>query len=119
MKSENIIDLIMNGLKLTNHAKNKMIQENISVKDIYLTLLSGKNSNTDTSTRNNKEYAWNIKPHQTVTFNNLTVVFVVSRENYCLIISVYHGFPHHIRSNPYNNKIITKIDFNQSLKVVC
>jgi hypothetical protein len=45
-------------------------------------------------------------------------VFVVSRENYCLIISVYHGFPHHIRSNPYNNnKIITKIDFNQSLKV--
>jgi hypothetical protein len=104
MESTKIKNLVKNALIITNHAYEKMLQENITKKDILEVLLSGKDSKVDFSKRNNKSFAWNQASHNTITHNDITVVFCNSREHACLVISVYHGFPHNFMSNVYNQK---------------
>jgi hypothetical protein len=104
MDAQNIKMLVAQGLIITNHAYEKMLKENITQRDIKEVLLSGKDSSVDFSKRNNKTFAWNNSPHNTLTHNGLTVVFCDSKEHKCLIISVYHGYPHDYLSNQYNRR---------------
>ena len=102
MDAQQIKALVNNGLIITYHAKEKMQSEKITETDIKEVLLSGLSSRCDNSNRNDKSFAHNVAIHNTLTYKGLTVVFCDSKEHACLIISVYHGLPHAILSNPYN-----------------
>jgi hypothetical protein len=101
MEAYKIRNLVRNGLKFTNHGFGEMLNENLKESDLKEVLLSGLNSHVDFSKRNNKSFAWNKALHNVITYKNITVVFCDSKEHACLIISVYHGLPHDILSNPY------------------
>ena len=101
MNPQEIRQLVNKDIIFSYHAYEKMNRENITERDVKEPLLSGVSSTCDNSVRNNRDFAWNRSQHQTLTYNNLTIVFCNSKENACLVISLYHGYPHQIRSNPY------------------
>jgi hypothetical protein len=103
MKSVEIKSILsLRGFALTYHAKDKMAKENIMRSDIFEVLNCGLDSKIDSSIRNDKSFAWNNSAHQTLTFNDLTVVFCIGKDGVLVINSVYHGSPHDILSNVYN-----------------
>jgi hypothetical protein len=120
MNPEQIKSLVKKSIIMTRHAQEKAEKENISKKDIENALLSGLESKVDMSTRNDKSFAWNNRPHNTITTQDLTVVFCESLERACLILSVYHGKPHDYLSNPYNKPALgrtTQTFRTSSLKI--
>jgi hypothetical protein len=103
MKSSKIIEhLEQYGISLTRHAEDKLFKENLFRRDIFEVLRCGKDSIPDSSVRNDKSFAWNNAQHETITFNNLTVVFCIGSDLKVVVNSVYHGNPHDILSNQYN-----------------
>lgn len=90
------------GIALTNHAREKMIKENVSREDIFRVLRSGKDSTPDSSVRNDKSFAWNKAQHETITHDGLTVVFCIGSDFKVVVNSVFHGSPHDYLSNQYN-----------------
>lgn len=102
MDAQQIKALMNKGLIITRHTLEKMQKESITKDDIREVLLSGLSSHVDSSIRNDKSFAWNSAPHNTISYRGLTVVFCESLEHACLIISVYHGLPHNYLSNPHN-----------------
>lgn len=93
---------LANGIYYTKHALEKMKEEKVTEKEI-LEVLNNSEGKMDYS-KTYRINAWNIKPHITFTYNNLTVVACESKEKGILIISVYHGRPKDFFSNPNNRK---------------
>lgn len=98
----NLRKYLVNGIFYSKHASEKMRLENITEKEIREVILNAEGKIDHSKT--DRSHAWNVKPHITLTYNNLTVVACESKEHGILIISLYHGKPHDFFSNPYNRR---------------
>jgi hypothetical protein len=100
---ERIRNLITNGLFFSHHAQEEARSENITLELMQKAIMEGT-ANFDFCRNNDKSFAWNKKPH--IAFSskglNLTVIACESLEHGLLVVSVYHGEPHNIYSNPHN-----------------
>ena len=91
--------LIAKGIFFSNHAQDKLREENIDISEIYRVLQNGTPM-IDNSATNNREHAWNRKPHLSIEHGGLTIVCCESMEGGILVVSAFHGNAHDIRTNP-------------------
>ncbi len=96
----NILKLVEKGIYLTAHAKDKMHEESFNMEDLKSILINGFPQRTNSTTVNKTGLRLNLKPHFSVTFNNKTVVCCESVEKGILVISLFHGLPNKLETNP-------------------
>ncbi len=100
-----VLKMLEKGIYLSNHVKDKMQIEKISLTEVKKVLLNAQ-IDFSRNVRVNRVNALNVRNHLLASYEGLTVCFCESQEKGIFLISVFKGKPYEIKTNPsFFNKI--------------